>query len=201
MASEMLKQLDVYIFSLIAFAIWHEHNQLVFYGQIFPFFHSIWWAVNLVESINYQPELVPDPSSRSPSLIMLAPHWSTPPPDSFKVNSDTAYLDGKVIVDAIVCDSCVDVMLIMESHFPLMGSVDLAEAIAMFIWVSNALDSGIPLFGLKLNPTFFGTFWFGIIPVRMKYRLSLRLLEISIVLTLSLVFHRLITSITPSLMV
>lgn len=62
---------------------------------------------------------------------------------TFKLNFDTAVMDGKVGIGAIVCDANGDILLTMNSYFALTGSVELAKVIAMLNGISKSLEVGV----------------------------------------------------------
>lgn len=67
------------------------------------------------------------------------------------MNYDAAILYGEVGIEAIVRDSKGDVFLAVESHFPLIGTIELAEAITMFEGLSRAIEASISLLWAKTD--------------------------------------------------
>lgn len=59
------------------------------------------------------------------------------------MNFDATILNGKVGIGAIVYDSNGNIMLAMERYFPMVGSVELIKAIAMYEGLSKALEANI----------------------------------------------------------
>lgn len=75
--------------------------------------------------------------------IMEVSRWFAPPHDSYKMSSDAVVLIGKVEIGAIVRDSKGDVLLTVERHFHLAGTIELVEAITMFKVLSQAIEASI----------------------------------------------------------
>lgn len=61
----------------------------------------------------------------------------------FKVNSDAAWTNKIVGISTIVHDKNVEVMLVMESHFSLIGPLELTKATVMFHGISKTLEAEI----------------------------------------------------------
>lgn len=106
--------------------------------------------MNLVEFIDCQSKMASANVASLPSTIEEAPRWLAPPTSSYKVNVKAVVLDSDVGTRAIVCDSNGDVMLAMESHFPIKTGI-------YFLWV-------------KFIPIFYGAFWLGILDLQTRFR-------------------------------
>lgn len=126
--------------------------------------------MNLVEFIDCQSKMASANVASLPSTIEEAPRWLAPPTSSYKVNVKAVVLDSDVGTRAIVCDSNGDVMLAMESHFPMTGSVELAKVIVMFNGISFTIKTGIYFLWVKFIPIFYGAFWLGILDLQTRFR-------------------------------
>lgn len=78
--------------------------------------------------------------ARAPLIIEEEYPWLA---SLFKVNSDAAWTNKIVGISTIVHDKNVEVMLVMESHFSLIGPLELTKATVMFNGISKALEAGI----------------------------------------------------------
>lgn len=69
--------------------------------------------------------------------------WLVSYSDSFKLNFDVVWLDGDVGIGVILRDKNIEVMIAMENHLSLTGSIEFAEAIVMFNGIYKAIETDI----------------------------------------------------------